>query len=140
MTKQLAAYAKNLRKGSTDTEQVLWSHLRAKRLGGLKFRRQHPIGKYIVDFVCLEKKVVIELDGGQHAEPTKKQYDGERDNWLKKEGYSVLRFWDNDVLLKTNAVVELIMKHCLGHPPLNPLPSRAGNEKDKSSPAGILPL
>lgn len=101
--------------------------LRAKRLEGLKFRRQHPIGKYIVDFVCLEKMVVVELDGGQHATPKAKEYDEKRDNWLEKEGYQVLRFWDDEFLLNTKAVLEVIRTQCMGHPPLNPLPSREGN-------------
>jgi very-short-patch-repair endonuclease len=130
MTKPLTAYAKDLRTRSTDTERALWSHLRAKRLDGFKFRRQHPVGKYIVDFVCLEKMLVIELDGGQHADPEIKEYDRERDNWLRKEGYSVLRFWDNEVLVNTGAVLTAIREHCLGHPPLNPLPSRAGEQKE----------
>ncbi|MDA8169090.1 MAG: endonuclease domain-containing protein [Nitrospiraceae bacterium] len=66
---RLIGYAKDLGTHSTDAERLLWRHLRAKRMDGLKFRRQHPMGKYIVDFVCLEKKIVIELDGGQHTEP-----------------------------------------------------------------------
>ena len=128
MTKRLIVYAKDLRIGSTDAERILWARIRAKRLGGLKFRRQHPVGKYIVDFVCLERKLVIELDGGQHAEPKKKGCDTERDNWLKKERYRVLRFWDNEVLLNTNEVLEVIREHCLEHPPLHPLPSREGKQ------------
>lgn len=132
MTEKLLRYAKDLRTGSTDTEKMLWSHIRAKRLDGLKFRRQHPIGKYIVDFVCLEKMLVIELDGGQHADPGEKEYDSERDNWLKKEGYFVLRFWDNEVLMNTEDVLTVIREHCLGHPPLNPLPLRAGKQKGYS--------
>jgi very-short-patch-repair endonuclease len=93
---------------------------------GLKFRRQHPLGNYIVDFICLEMKLVIELDGGQHTEPDKREYDRRRDVWLEKEGYRVLRFWDNQVLLNINEVLMVIWEHCLGHPPLNPLPSREG--------------
>jgi very-short-patch-repair endonuclease len=104
----------------------LWSHIRAKRLDGLKFRRQHPIGEYIVDFVCLERRIVVELDGGQHAAPEKKGYDKRRDYWFENEGYRVLRFWDNEILLNTKEVLEVIREHCLGHPPLNPLPLREG--------------
>lgn len=132
MTEKLIRYAKDLRTGSTDTEKMLWSHIRAKRLDGLKFRRQHPIGKYIVDFVCLEKMLVIELDGGQHADPENKEYDAVRDKWLKKEGYSVLRFWDNEVLMNTEGVPTVIREYCLGHPPLSPLPSRVGKQEKKS--------
>ena len=126
MTEKLIAYAKNLISSSTDAERILWCHLRAKRLDGLKFRRQQPIGKYIVDFICLGKKIVIELDGGQHAEAKTKKYDKARDNWFGKEGYRVLRFWDNDVLLHTKRILEVIREQCLEHPPLSPLPSREG--------------
>jgi very-short-patch-repair endonuclease len=124
LTERLIAYAKVLRGDSTDAERMLWSQIRAKRLDGLKFRRQHPIGKYIVDFVCLEKKIIIELDGGQHSAPERKEYDRERDNWLEKEGYKVLRFWNNDVLLNIKRALEVIRGHCSEHPPLHPLPSR----------------
>jgi very-short-patch-repair endonuclease len=84
------------------------------------------MGKYIVDFVCLERKIVIELDGGQHSEPERKAYDRERDDWLEKEGYSVLRFWDNEVLLNTSGILDVISECCTKHPPLCPLPSREG--------------
>ena len=111
MTGRLIGYAKELRTRSTDAERLLWRHLRAKRMDGLKFRRQHPMGKYIVDFVCLEKKIVIELDGGQHTEPAAEAYDGLRDNRLEKQGYRVLRFWDNDVLLNIQGILEAIREH-----------------------------
>jgi very-short-patch-repair endonuclease len=86
MTERLITYAKDLRNRSTDAERILWSHIRAKRLDGLKFRRQHPLWNYIVDFVCLERKIIIELDGGQHAEPAIQEYDRERGDWLENEG------------------------------------------------------
>jgi very-short-patch-repair endonuclease len=127
LAEKLIVHAKDLRSRSTDAERILWSHIRAKRLEGFKFRRQHPIGKYIVDFACLESKIVIELDGGQHAEPDRKEYDRQRDDWLEKEGYRVLRFWDNEVLQNIRGVLEVIRECCLEHPPLNPLPSREGN-------------
>ena len=111
MTGRLIGYAKELRIRSTDAERLLWRHLRAKRMDGLKFRRQHPMGKYIVDFVCLEEKIVIELDGGQHTEPAAEAYDGLRDNRLEKQGYRVLRFWDNDVLLNIQGILEAIREH-----------------------------
>ncbi len=76
----------------------------------MKFRRQHSIGQYIVDFVCLERKMVIELDGGHHAFPDQASRDGERDIWLEKEGYTVMRFWDNEVLINTNGVLEEIRR------------------------------
>ncbi len=82
------------------------------------------MGNFIVDFVCLEKRVIIECDGGQHAFQVEK--DKERDQWFEKEGYRVLRFWDSDVLNNTEGVLEAISEACQGHPPLDPLPSREG--------------
>ena len=92
--KGLTGIARRLRKHYTDTERHLWSHLRDRQLEGFKFRRQQSVGRYVVDFVNLEKKVVVELDGRQHAlDPG----DKIRDEWLRAEGYKVLRFWDNQV-------------------------------------------
>ncbi|SIQ19038.1 endonuclease domain-containing protein [Aquipseudomonas alcaligenes] len=98
--------AKTLRTQMTDAETRLWYHLRAHRFMGLKFKRQKPIGPYIVDFVCLECFLVIELDGGQHME----QVDGdrERDKYLRERGYRVLRFWNHQVLGEMEAVLERI--------------------------------
>jgi very-short-patch-repair endonuclease len=126
MTNRLIPLAKNLRKRTTDTEQLLWRHLKAKHFGGLKFRRQQPIGTYIVDFVCFEKKIIVELDGGQHALSAEMQNDSRRDQWFEEQGYRVLRFWDNEVVANTQGVLEVILTYCLNHPPLNPLPSREG--------------
>jgi len=126
VTGKLVPLAKVLRKKTNETEQLLSQHLRAKHLGRLKFRRQQPIGKYIVDFVCFEKKIIIELDGGQHALQPEKEKDINRDQWFEAQGYKVLRFWDNEVLARTEAVLEAIWAHCLNHPPLVPLPSREG--------------
>ena len=98
--------ARSLRKQSTDTERHLWYYLRANRLG-YKFKRQVPIGTYIVDFVCLEKRLVIELDGGQHFD--NQTYDMKRTAWLKAHGFNVLRFWNNDVLQQTPSVIDVIM-------------------------------
>ena len=94
MPKLLIKTAKALRNKSTDTEMLLWKHLRARQLEGLKFRRQQPIGKHIVDFVCFEKMVIVEADGGQHLEADR---DKERDAWLKSQNFQVLRFWNNEV-------------------------------------------
>ena len=126
MANKLIPFAKSLRKRTTDTEQLLWRHLRAKHFGGLKFRRQEPIGTYIVDFVCFEKKIIVELDGGQHAQPEEMQNDSMRDQWFEAQRYKVLRFWDNEVLTNTQGVLEMISKYRLSHPPLNPLPLREG--------------
>jgi very-short-patch-repair endonuclease len=129
MTGKLTPFSKSLRKRATDTEQLLWRHLRAKRFGGLNFRRQQPIGTYIVDFVCFEQKIIVELDGGQHGLPEEMNHDNKRDEWFEAQGYRVLRFLDNEVLKNTRGVLEVIWKHCLNHPPLNPLPSREGRQK-----------
>lgn len=96
MSDNNAAIAKTLRKRLTDSERLLWKYLRAKQIEGNKFRRQEPIGKYIVDFVCHEKRIIIEVDGGQHS--IDKAIDKERDEWLIEQGYKVMRFWNNEVL------------------------------------------
>lgn len=112
--------AKILRRNLTDVEQRLWYHLRAHRFMGRKFKRQKPIGHYVVDFVCLEKKLIIELDGGQHAENV--EYDRERDSWLRNEGYTVLRFWNNELMNGMEGVLERI-RLALIHETLSPSPS-----------------
>ena len=101
------AIAQKLRNNSTDTEKYLWKYLRGRQLEEFKFRRQHPIGKYVVDFINLEKKIIIEVDGGQHSENKK---DKLRDKCLKEKGYEVLRFWDNEVLTNIEGVIESIRK------------------------------
>ena len=103
-TRTLAA-AKSLRTTSTDAEIKLWYHLRAKRLGGLKFRRQHPLPPYVADFYCEELRLVIELDDSQHDE----EIDSTRTRALERQGLVVLRFWDNQVLQETEAVLEVIL-------------------------------
>jgi len=117
--------ARNLRKRFTEAEKLLWRYLRARQLEGLKFRRQQPIGNYIVDFVCFEKGLVIEVDGGQHAIEIEK--DSERDKWLKGQKYEVLRFWNNEVLTHIEEVLEVIRERC--HPPLAP-PIKGGGGKE----------
>ena len=126
MPNRLISLAKDLRKRTTDTEQLLWQCLRAKHFEGLKFRRQQPIGPYIVDFVCLEKKIIVELDGGQHALPEEMRNDKKRDQWFEGQGYKVLRLWDNEMLSNIRGVLEVIWVNCSSHPPLDPLPSREG--------------
>ena len=111
--------ARQLRKNPTEAEQALWKHLRLCQLGEYKFRRQQPIGQYIVDFVSFEGRVVIELDGGQHSEQI--DYDSKRTVWLEAQGYRVLRFWNNQVIKEVEAVKAVIL-HALedrrGYPPL----------------------
>ena len=99
--------ARDLRKKSTDTENALWNLLRNRQLTGYKFRRQAPIGKYIVDFLCFERNLVVELDGGQHQEQA--DYDAERTRVLESGGYRVIRFWNNLVLEDTDAVLQMVL-------------------------------
>jgi very-short-patch-repair endonuclease len=111
--------AKKLRINSTDTEKYLWKYLRGRQLEGFKFRCQQPIGKYIADFINLERKIIIEVDGGQHLENKK---DKLRDKWLEEQGYEVLRFWDNEVLTNIEGVMESIRKKIYSPSP-SPSPS-----------------
>ena len=101
--------ARILRKKMTESERKLWRHLRSSQMNGLKFRRQHPIGPFIVDFVCLEKKLVLELDGSQHM--TNREYDASRTTWLNERGYKVIRFWDNDVFKNFSGIVHRIFEN-----------------------------
>jgi len=103
--------ARRLRKNMTGAELALWRRLRFEQIEGYKFRRQCPIGAYIVDFVCFDKMLVIEVDGGQHAD--RRVEDEQRTAWLEKQGYKVLRFWNNQVLFETHAVVEKIRQEML---------------------------
>lgn len=113
MGKGLVNLARTLRKGQTDAENLLWRHLRGKQLEGFKFRRQQFIGNYIVDFVCLEKSLILEIDGGQHA--VRQDRDIDRDNWLMHEGFKILRFWNNEVLQNIEGVLEVIRNNCLNN-------------------------
>lgn len=98
--------ARALRREMTDAERLLWHHLRARRFERLKFRRQKPLGRYIADFVCMELQLIIELDGGQHLQQS--DYDARRDDWLRAQGFRVLRFWNHEALQQTEAVLEQI--------------------------------
>ena len=95
-----------MRRGATDAERRLWSLVRSGRLSGYKFRRQHPLGPYIVDFICISKRLVIEVDGGQHMDDA--DNDAARSEWLAIQGYRVVRFWNNEVLMQTAAVAERV--------------------------------
>src|SRR5437016_6155379 len=99
--------AKRLRRHQTDAERVLWLRVRDRRLGGLKFRRQKPSNRYIVDFCCADARLIVELDGGQHVERT--EQDIERTRVLESMGYLVLRFWNNDVIQNTDGVLQEIL-------------------------------
>ena len=89
--------ARILRKNQTPQESKMWNILRNQQIRGCKFRRQYPIGEYIVDFVCKEIKLIIEIDGGQHNESDNITYDGKRTEYLNSKGYKVIRFWNNEI-------------------------------------------
>jgi very-short-patch-repair endonuclease len=100
--------ARALRKSMSDAERKLWRGLRARRIDGARFRRQHPIGRYIVDFVCLEQRLVVEVDGGQHTEDEHIAADARRDRWLESEGYRVMRVSTTDVYNNVDGVLDTI--------------------------------
>lgn len=106
MDDTLRQRARELRTTQTDAEKRLWQHLRNRQLEGCKFRRQRPIGPYVADFICLDKTLIVEVDGGQHAEQI--GYDAARTAFFEEQGYRVLRFWNNEVLSETEAVLEVI--------------------------------
>jgi len=112
----LKTYAREMRKNMPDAEQLLWYLLRNRRIAGGKFRRQHPVGRYILDFYCVEKKLAIEQDGGQHSE--QQTYDQQRDIYLKQQGIEVLRFWNNQMLSETESVLEVIYSTITKETPL----------------------
>lgn len=121
MSINLTETAKELRRSMADAERILWQRLKAKQLNGLKFRRQEQIGHFIVDFICFEKGVVVEADGGQHA--LEKEKDEERTQWLNSQGFTVLRFWNNDILTNTDGVMEAIRSACMEAPSPRPSPT-----------------
>ncbi|MBI5695366.1 MAG: endonuclease domain-containing protein [Nitrospirae bacterium] len=109
LKKILMQTAKDLRNNPTDAERYLWEQLGNKRLDGHKFRKQQRIGNFIVDFACMEKKLLIELDGEVHL--TQKEKDAKRDQWLECEGYKVIRFWNSELHNNLEGVLEEIRKH-----------------------------
>ena len=108
--------ARALRKRMSDGERKLWWALRERRMDGVRFRRQHPIGRYIADFVCLEKRLVVEVDGGHHTEDAQAAHDAERDRWLRSEGYRVLRIPTIEVSGNFNGVLDTIWAELQGLP------------------------
>jgi len=131
--KHLLTNARNLRQSATDAEQLLWKLLRGRQVNNAKFRRQHPVGKYILDFYCHDLKLAIELDGSQHSEADYKQKDTQRTSWLNQQGIRVIRFWNNQVLQETEAVMEMIYNTVTNPPsPLTPLPEGEGNNEHPS--------
>ncbi len=101
--------ARELRRTMNAPERKLWRALSSRKADGLRFRRQHPIGIYIVDFICLERRLVVEVDGSQHAEEAQIANDERRTAWLNIEGYRVLRFWANEVMSNTEGVIATIV-------------------------------
>jgi len=120
----MKSLARALRRQATDAEHLLWKHLRGRRLAGYKFRRQVVIEPYIVDFVCLETKLIVEADGGQHMEQM--QYDEKRTAILQSLGYEVMRFWNNEILGDVNAVLEQIQYRLIEVPSPQPSPGGRG--------------
>ena len=103
--------ARNLRKNSTKEEYIIWQILRNRKFFNLKFKRQVPIGKYIVDFLCEEKNLIIEIDGGQHNSDTNIIKDEERTKFLESKGYKVIRFWNNDINNNLDGVYQQLMDY-----------------------------
>ena len=123
-TAKALQHAQVMRQSQTSAEGLLWYYLRNKQLGGYKFRRQQPIGPYIADFACLPEKLLIELDGGQHADPNAP--DAQRDRFLRQQGYRVLRFWNHEVFADCFGVLERVYDALAGPPPLQPAPPPQG--------------
>ena len=122
--------ARGLRLGMTDAEQALWYRLRNRQLDGCKFRRQHEVDRYVVDFACTERMLVVEIDGGQHLE--QQDYDDARTRHLQPKGYRVLRFWNNDVLTNIESVLEAVIS-ALASPGPSPQPSPRRGEGAKGA-------
>ncbi len=131
------AAARKLRRNMTDVEQKLWDRLRDKQIEEFRFRRQRPMGRYVVDFVCLDAKLIVELDGGQHAGQV--EADAKRTDFLQSLGFEVMRFWNNDVVENIDGVLERIRERLLQHATSNPTPALplAGEGADRGSVGGI---
>ncbi len=132
----IRARARRLRRGATDAERTLWQRLRARRLGGLKFRRQHVVGRYILDFYCHECRLAVELDGGQHYEAEQRRRDDARTAFLEDRGVAVLRYSNLEALRETEAVLEDILRRSQERGPQeNPSPPRRGRGRERGPSA-----
>ncbi len=132
-SKSPTAKARVLRRNQTNAEKALWAQLADRRTAGAKFRRQHPLGPYVVDLFCFEHKLVIEVDGGQHNEPEVETLDKDRTAWLEENGYKVLRFWNSEVMGNLEGVVARISEAL--EAPLRPSPqSSPGGRGGKTTP------
>jgi primosomal protein N' (replication factor Y) len=105
ISNQMKERSRALRRDQTDVERILWRYLKARQVNGWRFRRQHPIPPYIADFACIEAKLIVEADGGQHAESVR---DEIRDQYLKNAGWRVLRFWNTDILKNMEGVIDTV--------------------------------
>ena len=141
--------ARQLRKDMTDAERFAWQRILYRQIGGHKFRRQAPIGPFIADFICHECRLIVELDGGQHAEQREK--DDSRTRWFENQGYRVLRFWNHEILQEWDAVAEVIWRHVQSspqpsptrgegamHPPPQPSPTRGEGARGEATMNSIL--
>ncbi len=128
--------ARSLRRNMTDAEKLLWRHLRMKQFECYKFRRQHPLGNYIVDFVCLEALLVLEVDGGQHADHS--DSDAIRTQWLETKGFRVMRFWNNEVLENIEGVKFAIWNYLTEIQPPSQLPPRCALPRCKGEGVDML--
>jgi very-short-patch-repair endonuclease len=140
MKHPLRDLARDLRSNMTDTERFVWHKIRKKQFAGFRFRRQHPIDAYIVDFVCLEARVILELDGGQHA--VQQEKDAERTRKLEELGFRVVRFWNFDVLKEWDAVEQVIVAALMegrrsseALPPTPTLPPQSRGEGERGANA-----
>jgi very-short-patch-repair endonuclease len=130
--KQRRLNARALRSDMTDAERKLWYRLRAHRFNGTSFRRQVPIGHYIADFVCLQARLIVEVDGGQHGA----ERDATRDAWLRGQGFHVLRFWNNDVHANIDGVLQVISDRLAqASPPSLTLPRKGGRDSTEFAEA-----
>lgn len=129
-TKDSTSHARRLRRDQTEAERFLWRHLRSRYLNGFKFRRQHALGRFIVEFCCPERGLVVELDGGQHADQAEK--DAKRTAYLNRVGCRVVRYWDHDVLSDPEAVLQHIVCALEEFPPQrSPLPPKGEGIRER---------
>ena len=128
----LKEHRRALRRDQTDAEKTLWSKLRNKQFHGLKFFRKYSIGPYILDCYCPEKRLAVELDGGQHNLPDVREYDAERTSFLNSHGVTVVRFWNNEVLREIDGVFDQLAIIVASNPSRPPLTSRGGEKRSPS--------
>jgi len=129
------ARARHLRSKATETEKLLWKRLRTIDINGSHFRRQIPIGPYVVDFACMAARLVIELDGSQHNTDARKQRDGRRTRWLEAEGFRVIRFWNKDLAHNMDGVLEMVYAALYGSRDAEPTPLKHNRRSRHPTPS-----